>query len=155
VQSGLEDPISRVSGRVVAALAEQAGTDSFQEARPRFLSTDDLAELAQTLGPGLAVDFATVSWGMLAIPKWVPGTTHHYQVAYGARVRLVQLEDRKILWQATCASVGPDANAHWTQDELTDNGGTLLRERLAASADACGGDLVAKLRGERGGARRP
>lgn len=147
VQLGLDDPVKRVHERLVAGLASTPRFRLLPTAPARFLSHDAPSELRATLGSGLVLDFRTISWGIVAATKFLPGTTHQYQAFYGVRVRVVRLPDSGVVWQAGCTSVGRNPKGKWTHEELTADDGRLLKSKLNEAADACADQLVAQLTG--------
>ena len=147
VRYRLGDPMGRVRQAVLERLAIQLGTPSLRSTPERFLSTDQVADLKATFVSGIVLDFGTVGWGLVALPKAMPFTAEHYEVAYLVRMRLVRLGDSRILWQATCGSVRRSVQENWTMEQLTADDGALLKAKLNQAADECAAELLAQFIG--------
>jgi hypothetical protein len=135
-QYGLADPALRVAGKLGQELQASFGVARV-DVVPQAVAQDDPG------GSGLALDVRTEQWLLLYFPTdW-----SHYRVAYGARARLVEGPDARVLWQSSCEVMGSDLSASPTLPELEANGGALLEEKLGEVGDECARQLVAALAG--------
>jgi hypothetical protein len=133
----LQDPGPRVRDAFVASAASRINlTNVF--AVPESLPSDDLKAIEEKVGQITVLDFKTDNWQLM------PGTLGAgYKMIYGVRSRLLSLADRKTLWQGYC--VFDDANSPVTLEELTANGGVLLRNKVDEAAAFCAQTLVEQL----------
>jgi hypothetical protein len=148
VQYRLVDPVGRVRQLVLERLAVHLGKSSLRSTPERFVSTDQVADLKAIFASGMVLDFGTVGWGLVALPKAVPFTVERYEVAYLARLRLVRLGDSRMLWQVTCGAMRRKAQENWTMEQLTADQGALLKAKLTEMADECAVELLAQFIGQ-------
>lgn len=133
------DPAPVVSEELGKALAFELGLTNI---RPRpGIEPDDHPRALATLGDGMVLDVKTVRWGVAPDPDlWT-----RYRVLYEARSRLIQLHDRRIVWQAACDASEREATPGGTLGELTANHATALNDKLREAATRCSRDLTARL----------
>lgn len=79
------------------------------------------------------VKVATSGWGFTYYPlDW-----SHYHLTYDAKLELVDVASKRVIAKATCSHKPDSAAEHFTYDDLTGNGGSVLKSQLKAIADAC------------------
>jgi hypothetical protein len=138
---GLQDPAPAVGDRLAAAFTADLGLTNLRPIEQPAPS-DDLDELRRRFGGGGALDVKTLVWWL----AYDASATDAYRLLYAARARLVRLEGAAVIWEATCdRPVGDSPTAK--PDELTANGGALLKQRAAESVDWCARRLLRELRG--------
>jgi hypothetical protein len=141
-QTGIEAPLDRVRERVVTRLVELGYPAALKRA-PVMVPNDEMETLRASVTAPLVVDFNTRSWGLGNLrgggePKPDDPIYTHQHV----RVRLVRLDEGKIVWQAVCGLRGyPGDEAVKLKDLLAD-GGAPLRQKLLVGADGCADELV-------------
>lgn len=128
------DPIVGVKDRFAAALATQGAFPSVTVV-PEPVADNGREAVQRALKDGLVFDFETKDWSLLQ-PS---GFSADYQLVYKARVRLVRVQDWRVLWQAECDARGPTRSRY---QAFTADGGGLLRAESAAAAEACDKQLV-------------
>lgn len=139
----LPDPAARVRAGLVTGLARELGLTNLR-AHPEPLASDTLDELSRAVGRGLALDVGTFNWGF----QPDQGSSSAYLVYYRARARLIRVEDRKVVWLGICGAAPADpARPGPSWDEFLANEGQLLKEKTAALADRCAGELIDQLLG--------
>lgn len=98
-QSQLTDPITALETRFLKTWQQEIGVKKLE---PTLLTDDDETGALQTkYVTGYVLDFRTVGWTILPLPRssFDPKT---YRAVYGARARLVRLVDKTVVWQGTC-----------------------------------------------------
>ena len=131
---GLEDPAFVMRDRFLAGLGTALGIapPSVQET----CDTDDIKKLAQKLGSsGVVFDFRTIDWGVGAPPP-TPFVAGGYGVFYMGRVRVIRLEEPKVVWQGLCFG-GTSDDKRTTLAAFQDNDGALVKTELVAAAESC------------------
>ncbi len=72
-----------------------------------------------------------------------------YRLLYGARVRLVDTEQGRVLWQGVCKLTGADEPAQSpTLDELEAADGVAYRRLITEAISVCATDVLKQFRGE-------
>jgi hypothetical protein len=142
-QTGVEAPIDRVRERFVARLGGPLGYKAVQN-RPLVMAANDSVEtLRASVKSPMVLDFRTTSWGVGNIrgggeaKATDPMYTHHF-----VRARVVRLSDGKTLWSAVCGLRGYPGDEPVQLQELTAEGGVVLRQKLTAAADRCSDELI-------------
>ena len=75
-----------------------------------------------------------------------------YRLVYNARVRLVDTEQGRVLWQGVCSLRGADDPAQGpTLDELEAADGVSYRRLITEATSACATDLLDQFRGKAAG----
>lgn len=134
----INDPGLEVRARVLEALGFELGVRAADREGPP-LSDDRLDAIRQALGQeGWLLDVKTLAWGLAYDPK----IRTRYRVQVRARTRLIDLEQGRVVWQATCDGSERDAPNGSLLTELTAHDATALKARLVAAADRCADDLV-------------
>lgn len=143
-RAGLSDTIVRVRNRFIS---------KWQQSLPLkvitisdILRDDDPKALRKQLQSGMVVDFRTTDWGI----KHFPQDPTRYQINYGARARLVRLQDSEILWQAACQSRDEVPAESPTLEEFLADQGTLLKKKFNEAADDCADAFLMQLFGPDG-----
>jgi hypothetical protein len=90
---------------------------------------DSLDELKTVFAKGLIIDVKTHRWGIAGNGPF----------AYGARARVVRLEDSKTLWQGVCKV---EDEMTGVRDDVESAEGAHLKVKLNEMADACSDQLV-------------
>ena len=142
---GLEDPAFVVRDRFAAGFNTELGIAA--PADQQIVSTDDIDELAQTFGPtGVLLDFKTIDWGIGSV--WLPFKGDMgYGVFYMGRVRVIRLEERKILWQSLCLGGTPD-DKRTTAAAFLENEAALLKQGLVEAGEGCADALLRQMTGK-------
>lgn len=98
-------------------------------------SSEDPSVLKQSLSTEFALEFKTVVWTLAVF-----GNQH--RIEYWGRVRLIRLDDGKVVWKETCKfrTADPASNERTLEDLLRDNAALLNQEFLAAT-DQCAAEL--------------
>jgi hypothetical protein len=138
---GLDDPAIRVRGKVLDALAFEAGIHAQPSDVP--VPEDERVEAVQAAvgREGWVLDVKTLHWGVAPDPNlWT-----RYRVSLAVRGRLIDLARGRIVWLATCDATEPEAPSASTLSELVANDAESLKTRLAEAADRCGQALVDQL----------
>jgi hypothetical protein len=136
IDSPLEDPTLRVKDVFIKGVANQLDVARLVQAGEP-LSDDDAQSLQKKFGGGVVLDFRTESWGLLASSL----VSLPYQMIYGARARLLRLNDVRVLWQAQCRY---DAYL----DQFKVNSTPVLKEKFAEAAESCAKQLLAQFPGK-------
>lgn len=132
IDSPLEDPATQVKNVFIKGVANQLDVARLiQTGVP--LSDDDVQALQKKFGGGVVLDFRTESWGLLASSL----VSLPYQMIYGARARLLRLNDVRVLWQGQCRY---DANL----DQFKATSTPALTEKFAEAAESCAKQLLAQ-----------
>jgi hypothetical protein len=142
---GLEDPAFVVRDRFVAGLNTELGIAA--PADQQVVSTDDIDELVQKLGPaGVVLEFKTIDWGIGS--AWLPFKGDiGYGVFYMGSARVIRLEERKVLWQSLCFGGTPD-DKRTTAAAFLENEGALLKQGLLAAGESCAEGLLRQITGK-------
>lgn len=140
--TGVEAPLDRIRERVVTRLTG-LGYPAALKQRPAMVADASVDSLRASVKGPYVFDFAVRSWGLGNLshggdPKPDDLIYTHQHV----RARLVRLSDGQILWQAVCGLRGYPGDETVKQKDLLANGGVVLRQKLQASADRCGDELV-------------
>lgn len=123
---GLADPAPRVKDRLVNRFQQHYGLKSIRVVSepPKSDAVETLKELFQT---GAVLDIRTTAWGI-----------DNNRAKYSARIRLVQLSDSAVIWEAHCHPFIVDKSGPSpTRESLVANQGELLKAKLDAAADGC------------------
>jgi hypothetical protein len=134
----LVNPSIRVRDQFVAGM-----TSEFALPQPTVhdnVNSDDIERLRAALGPGVVLDFKTVSWG-IGTYRQNPFRQDLFRVNIIVRARLIRLGEQRILWENLHGILSRDAA---TVQQLQQNDGALLKRWLAEAADMCAKDLIAK-----------
>jgi hypothetical protein len=145
LRDGLEDPAFVVRDRFVAGFITELGIAA--PADQQTVDTDDIEELTQKLGPtGVLLDFKTIDWGIGS--AWLPFKGDiGYGVFYMGRVRVIRLEERKVLWQSLCFGGTPD-DKRTTAAAFLENKGALLKQGLVEAGEGCTEALLRQMVGK-------
>jgi hypothetical protein len=142
---GLEDPTFVVRDRFVAGFNTELGIAAPVDQQIVF--TDDIDELVQKLGPtGVLLDFKTIVWGIGSAGLLFKGDMG-YGVFYMGRVRVIRLEERKILWQSLCYGGTPD-DKRTTSTAFLENDAALLKQGLVEAGEDCAEALLRQMTGK-------
>ncbi len=99
---------------------------------------EDARDLKKKFSEGFVFDFKTVVWDLTVFV----GDHDHYRVEYWGKVRLIRLDDGKILFKETCKFMGRDPKgSRPTLEEMVKDDGTLLKAKLDEAADHCAAEL--------------
>ncbi len=147
----LEDPVVRVKERLISALSAEGGIGRIRPATTP-MGSEDLKSLKQTLGPVTVLDVRTTSWGLHPYRIEDPRTFVTY---YTVKVRLIRLDQEEVLWrdEISCSTAGDRRFGVPTLEDLRADGGALLKNTMAKTAEGCVGPLLASFRGNK--ATRP
>jgi hypothetical protein len=132
IDSPLEDPATQVKNVFIKGVANQLDVARLVQAGEP-LSDDDAQALQKKFGGGVVLDFRTESWGLLASSL----VSLPYQMIYGARARLLRLNDVRVLWQGQCRY-----GANLDQFKATST--PALAEKFAEAAENCAKQLLAQ-----------
>jgi hypothetical protein len=135
IDSPLEDPATQVKNVFIKGVANQLDVARLVQAGEP-LPDDDAHALQKKFGGGVVLDFRTESWGLLASSL----VSLPYQMIYGARARLLRLNDGRVLWQGQCRY---DA----TLDQFKATSTPALTKKFAEAAESCAKQLLAQFLG--------
>jgi hypothetical protein len=80
---------------------------------------------------------------------YYPSNWARYRLLYTGRVRLVDIEQGRVIWQGVCQLKGPDDPAQSpTLDELEAKDGVAYRRMISEATAACAADMTKQFRGE-------
>lgn len=129
----IADPAITIADEVSAHY--QAILASSQVSRIDNFANDAPSALAQAAGgKGLVLDVRTLNWMF----NYFPASWSHYHVTYGSRMRLIDASTGRVISQVPCSyATDNKAATAPTYDQLTANGGTLLKSKLAEATAAC------------------
>ncbi|GEM_PF-1244953 len=133
----LDDPTLMVKERFISSLETDLALGSIHH-KKEAVKKDSLKSLNEIFGNGVVIDFRTLTWGLTFYP-WDPT---HYYLTYSLRSRLVQLENKKILWQGVCRYRGYDSKPRPTMAQLKANNGELLKGKLEQAVIECSEQLA-------------
>lgn len=185
----IADPVREVKARFVDALPTNLGLKNLRIIDQPATSYEPY-QLADSFGSAVALDFITSLWTLYRERSFNPFAADRYYLRYAVHARLLRLEaskyhgepqspavarllrseDSKILWQASCVSMGGEftytrnsvqqlvysmnagdiprrGGQPYTLKEWTANGAALLKGRLNEVADACAQALLADFSG--------
>jgi hypothetical protein len=140
----LEDPVVRVKDRLISGLSAESGIGRIRAAATA-MAGDDLKSLKQAVGPVTVLDVRTTRWGLSPYQSDPKSFLAHYTV----KVRLIRLDQEKVLWrdEISCYTAGDRRFGAPTLDELSADGGALLKRTMAETAEVCADPLLARFRG--------
>lgn len=151
----LEDPLLTVKDRFLITLREQMHLTNVQAMpAPRFQPWEmqygvDVRELIRLYDHGLVLDFQTLQWaftqyGENKLSKWSDwNMTTPTILFHRVRARLIDLDQRKLLWQTTCYV---HTQQHSMQ-EWTSNQSQLVKDEREDLGVRCAHQLVEKFAG--------
>jgi hypothetical protein len=141
----LEDPVVRVKDLLISGLSAESGIGRIRPAATA-MDSDDLKSLKQALGSVTVLDVRTTSWGLR--PYVIDPKT--FLAHYGVKTRLIRLDQEKVLWRAEifCGFAGDRWFGAPTLEDLSADGGALLKTTMAKAAENCVAPLLARFRGE-------
>lgn len=128
------DPIIDVKERFVAALGGQAVLPTVTVV-PEAVPDNGREAFQRTFRDGLTFDLETKDWSLIQ-PS---GFSADYRLVYKARVRLVSVQDWRILWQVDCDARGPTRASY---QAFGADGGRLARAEVAKAVEACSKQLI-------------
>jgi hypothetical protein len=100
-QSQLTDPITALEARFLKAWQPETGVKKLE--LPQLTNDDEVGVLQTKYVTGYVLDFRTLSWMILPLPRsGFSSDPMTYRAVYGARSRLVRLADKTVVWQGTC-----------------------------------------------------
>ena len=133
-QYGIADPAVGIKERLAQALEREGGFKKIA-ITPAPLPR----EQATQTGSGITLDVMTVHWGV----GYFPADWSRYQLGYGARARLVRLDDGRVLWKGTCNyGSGDKSGLRPTLAELSANNAAVLKQMIAEAQSDCEKRLV-------------
>lgn len=133
----LQDPGPNTRDVFVALAASQINLTNVL-AGPESLPSDELKAIEEKVGKATVLDFKTENWQLT--PVTLGGA---YKMMYGVRSRFLRAADGNVLWQGYCTF--DDARSQATLEELTANGGVLLRDKIDEAATFCAKNLLEQL----------
>ena len=98
-QSQLTDPITNLETRFLNAWQREIGVKKLE--LPQVTDDDDAGVLQTKYVTGYVLDFRTLGWTILPLPR-SSFDPKAYRAVYVARARLVRLVDKTVVWQGTC-----------------------------------------------------
>lgn len=151
----VEDPLLTVKDRFLITLREQMHLTNVQAMpAPRFQPWEmqygvNVRELIRLYDHGLVLDFQTLQWaftqyGENKLSKWSDwNMTTPTILFHRVRARLIDLDQRKLLWQTTCYV---HTQQHSMQ-EWTSNQSQLVKDEREDLGVRCAHQLVEKFAG--------
>jgi len=159
-----------IGGGIAGARAAAVGRDLAAKQNSEDLST----QLANALGDELKATLPNLAWATEFPTGWGGDDLRHgdlrpfvldiragggiiyyasnwarYRLTYSARVRLVDTEQGRVLWQGVCKLKGADDPAQGpTLDELEANDGVAYRRLMTEATSACTVELLKQFRGQ-------
>jgi hypothetical protein len=134
---GVPDPAVRLRERFLAGLGKDHAADVRLAPDPR---DDDGADaLKKAFVEGFVLDFRTRIWRLM----YSTGKKQH-RFEYWGRVRLVRLDDPKVLWNETCKFMGNAPIAEGAEEDMLANDAALLKATMNMAVDHCVTELSAK-----------
>jgi len=134
----LQDPTLRVRDSLISALAAELNVKSFEVA-PEPLENDNLDTISARFPKRLVLDFKTALWTLMTSEP----LSDKRRLFYEVRARLLRTEDGTLVSRAHCMYRARPMPEGW--DDLTANGGALLKARLEQAADACAARLRSQM----------
>jgi hypothetical protein len=151
----LEDPLLTVKDRFLTTLSEQMHLTNVQAMpAPRLHSSQmqygvSIRELVRLYDHGLVLDFQTLQWaftpyGENKLSQWSDWNMSTSTILFHrVRARLIDLDQRKLLWQTTCYV---HTQQHSMQEWLS-NQSQLVKDERQDLGFRCARQLVEKLAG--------
>jgi len=127
---GLQDPTLRVRDVLISALAAEPNVKGFEVA-PEPLEDDNLDTIRARFPKRLVLDFKADLWTLQTSEP----LSEQRRLFYYVRARLLRTEDGTLISRGYCTYRARPMPEGW--DDLTANGGALLKARLEQAADAC------------------
>lgn len=100
--------------------------------------SSELSDLKSIYDDTMIIDFETKRTMLF----YAPTDWQHYRIAYTVKVRMIDLKNLKVIWKSTCAFVDKDKSSSLTLEELENDSGALLKEKISEAAKHCGVKLA-------------
>ena len=136
----LQDPILSIKEYFLSNFTEQYEFNNVQSAS-EILKDDNIEALKSEYEQRVVIDFKTLNWAL----TFFPFDRSHYRVSVSARVRMINVDNSKIIWQGICKAIEDKTENSPTLDEVKSNNGELLKAKLIESAGRCSKDLISQL----------
>lgn len=106
------------------------------------LNDDSLASIVKNYSASdFVVDVKTVGWSY----RYMPVNWDSYHVSYGARARLIDVKNSRIVAEDSCARTSKELSEAVSHEKLTANHGQYLRTKLSAYAAECANELAKRM----------
>jgi hypothetical protein len=129
-ENQLQDPAPALAQALLKTLASSLGAQPLPE--PVNGDRDSAAELAAQGGTARYLLDVKTQWSM----RYFSLDWKHYNVIYGARVRLIDVAARSVVAEMDCERESGKANAP-SYDELMAKQGARLKREMAIGANTC------------------
>lgn len=87
------------------------------------------------------VDVKTIGWSY----RYMPLNWDSYHVSYGARARLIDVKNSRIVAEDSCGRTSKELSDAVSHEKLTANHGQYLRAKLSAYAAECANELAKRM----------
>lgn len=134
-ENSIDDPALGLSEKIVAAMSKKHGL-SILNKTPVISRDDDIQTLiSDNSGSDLILDIKTQAWGF----RYFPTDWDNYQVFYRARLRFIEVSERKVLAEGECFydPKYADTNTALSYDALVDKNAKGLKNELAKATLYC------------------
>lgn len=92
-------------------------------------------------GSDFVVDVKTIGWSY----RYMPLNWDSYHVSYGARARLIDVKNSRIIAEDSCARTSKELSEAVSHEKLTENRGQYLRTKLSVYAADCANELAKRM----------
>jgi len=130
----LPDPNEKIKNRFIAALDKETKRSRFINVKPlltaKEASTNNLKEKYIS---GYILKFSPERWET----QYLAHDRLHYQMLFDAKVELMRIEDRRVIWTSTCKTQKEEGNPGATLKQLLSEDSQVLNNWIEKAAQFC------------------
>jgi hypothetical protein len=125
----VDDPAPAIAREVAEGYAAQSGAQ-VADAPAAWDGGGSARYLVRVLTSEWGFTYYPLDWG-------------HYHLTYDAKLELVDIASKHVIAKASCSHRPNQSAEHFTYDDLTGNGGSMLKSQLKAIAGECAAQFKA------------